>query len=308
MTPQEVREQQQLAVDQKLRAKREQRLNDVGNLATIPEEEVSIGQLNYHGDALRRSDPIKYAGVQRQILTKFVNSQMVNGTDYGKIDRIPKPFLFKQGAEKIANLFNWGVTVECVRHVEDFDKPFFHYVYKGIVKDRSGFEVATYDGSCNSKEKSVAAGMNDPYACNSIMKRAEKRAFVGAVLLASNASSFFSSPGAEKDTSIPDERPKWEGQTIDAQVVEEKDLIISEAQRRRLFAISTDAGYSTDALKAMLATYGIESSKDIKVSQYELICKAAENKPMAAFWNAQVAPAPEPEPAPIEREPIPALA
>ena len=48
--------------------------------------------------------------------------------------------------------------------------------------------------------------------------------------------------------------------------------IISEAQRKRLFAISKEAGKSTEQVKAILAVYGYGSTTDIARADYELIC------------------------------------
>jgi hypothetical protein len=340
MTPQEIREQQQFAVDQKLRAKREERLNDVGGLALLPAEEVTLGQFNYHGDALRRLDPIKYSLIQRNLLIHLVKNELIEGHDYGLIPGCgDKPALKKPGAERIADFFQYSIEVDCTSKFEDYDKGLFAYTYKATVRRKDGSFVQC-EANCNSKEKKYGQRkVNKQYASekekqsaigessyydkkerktthywvlnnedifsivNTIMKMSEKRAIVGAVLLASNASGFFENAEQMTPREVPENRPTWD---IEAQVVDE-DPVISEPQRRRLFAIATESGYSTDgtAMKAMLETYGVESSKTIKVSQYELICKAAENKAMAAFWNSQVAP--DPELKPIEREPIPAL-
>lgn len=52
---------------------------------------------------------------------------------------------------------------------------------------------------------------------------------------------------------------------------------ISDAQRRRLFKLASDAGKSVDSIKAYLAeTWGITSSKAIPVNLYDSICQWAE--------------------------------
>lgn len=58
--------------------------------------------------------------------------------------------------------------------------------------------------------------------------------------------------------------------------------IISDAQRKRLFAISSKLGVSDASMKEILGTYGYESSKDIKKADYEKIvseCEARGNVP-----------------------------
>lgn len=53
---------------------------------------------------------------------------------------------------------------------------------------------------------------------------------------------------------------------------------ISEAQKKRFYAIAKGTGYSDDEIKAHLATLGIEHTADILKSQYEELCAWAEAK------------------------------
>jgi hypothetical protein len=306
-------------LEAKLKAAKDARLANVGDLAIAPVEEITLGKFNYHGDALRLQDPIKYAAIQRNLMVKFVQTQMQEGTDFGTIPGIKEKCLFKPGAERLATLFNYSISIDCVERHTDYEKGFFAFTYKATIKDCVGRSISECEGNCNSKEKKYAQRtVGEKYATesqkatgkkqksekgnwveyvipnediysqvNTLMKMSQKRAVVGAVILACNASSFFKNAENLAEMPIPENRPVWEGETIDADIVDENPLI-SEPQQRRLFAIATEAGYVTDALKAMLATYGIESTKGIKISQYDLVCKAAENKSMAAFWNSQV--------------------
>jgi hypothetical protein len=274
--------------EEKINQLKRDRLSDDGGLLDLPPESVSLAKFNYHGDALRLKDPIKHAALQRNILQTFVQSQMIDGTDYGKVAQVPKPFLFKQGAEKLLTLFNYGISIESVRHIEDFDKPFFHYVYLATVRDRTGFVLAQCEGSCNSKEKAYQSDKVDLYgACNSIMKKAEKRSFVGAVLLATNASGFFENPAKEQEMKVADSRPTWD---IDAEVVEDRPALITDGQRKRFWAIANKSGYTKPAVKVWLSSMGIESTSNIETNQYELLCKQAENPDLAKFWNTQSTP------------------
>jgi len=52
--------------------------------------------------------------------------------------------------------------------------------------------------------------------------------------------------------------------------------VISEPQRKRLFAISKKAGISEEDIKAFLLTYGFTSSKLITKDKYEEICTKVE--------------------------------
>ena len=68
------------------------------------------------------------------------------------------------------------------------------------------------------------------------------------------------------------ETPKDSGQTPSIEV-------ISEAQRKRLYAIYKGAGKSDDEVKVHLhEKYKVESSKEILKKDYEEICKWAETK------------------------------
>ena len=53
--------------------------------------------------------------------------------------------------------------------------------------------------------------------------------------------------------------------------------VISEPQRKRLFAISKKAGVTDEEMKAFLVGYGFTSSKLITRDKYEEICTRAEN-------------------------------
>jgi hypothetical protein len=150
------------------------------------------------------------------------------GTDYSVIPGTDKPTLLKPGAEKLATAFALAVDFVLQNKVEDWDKGFFHYEYQCRLTHRpTGTLVATCSGSANTKEsryrwrtipswKASEADKaravrteqrrkkdggyftiyvvenDDPYTLvNTVSKMAQKRAFVGAVLLATNASDSF---------------------------------------------------------------------------------------------------------------------
>jgi hypothetical protein len=287
--------QQEIEImEKKLRAQKEKRLSDVGDLAILPPEDVTLGQFDCHGEALRKVDPIKYATIQRNLLVSFIQSQMIKGQDYGLIPGCgQKSALFKSGAERITTLFNFSTGIDSVDRFTDWDKGFFAFTYKATVRDSRGRILAECVGNCNSKESKYIK--QDSFSIvNTIEKMAQKRAIVGAVILACNASGLLSNAEAMTEREVPQNRPQWA--TIDAEIVPEPK-IISEAQRKRFFAIANQSGYTKPAIKAWLLTMGIESTSNIELSQYDLLCKQAENAGLAEFWNAQVQK-PEKEPLP----------
>ena len=162
---------------------------------------------------------------QYNMMVQYVNMVMKKGIDYGEIPGTDKPTLLKPGAEKLQRLFKLRSTFETVDIKEDWDKPFFYYRYKCQVW--SGDQViAECEGSTNSYEKKYRyrnvyenkataeekeTGLRmektskkgsayivyrvenkEPFdIVNTFQKMAQKRAYVGAILLAANASEFF---------------------------------------------------------------------------------------------------------------------
>ena len=162
---------------------------------------------------------------QYNMMVQYVQKVMKKGIDYGEIPGTKKPTLLKPGAEKLQRLFKLRSTFETINIKEDWDKPFFYYRYKCQVWSRDQV-IAECEGSTNSYEKKYRyryvfsnkatpeekengtkmerVGRNGkPYTSyrienneifdqvNTLQKMAQKRAYVGAILLAANASEFF---------------------------------------------------------------------------------------------------------------------
>jgi len=131
----------------------------------------------------------------RAITTVMREGVMREGVDYGKIPGSKKNVLLKPGAEKLAALFGITIRVELTQSVEDWENGFFYYRYKAIA-EKNGRVLAETEGSTNSRERRYAnqikKGRATPYdLVNTLQKMAQKRAIVGAVLLATGASEFF---------------------------------------------------------------------------------------------------------------------
>lgn len=160
-------------------------------------------------------------------IQQFVSEQLKEGEDYGVIPGVAKPSLLKPGAEKLCNIFGFGVEMIEVDKLEDWDRGFFNYTYKAVIRNkRTGLVESECIGSCNSKEAKYAyrwipefkasepdkaradkhevrkskSGKDfvwfrlpneDIYSqVNTLQKMAQKRAMVGAVLIATRASGF----------------------------------------------------------------------------------------------------------------------
>lgn len=134
---------------------------------------------------------LKEAETRLEQFKKFIASQMIERIDYGKIPGIPKPSLFKPGAEKLCNIFGFAPHFDIVDQIKDWQRGFFHYQIKcRLISKRSGNIIAEGVGSCNSKEKRYRN--QDAFTLdNTILKMAKKRAHVDATLTATRASGEF---------------------------------------------------------------------------------------------------------------------
>ncbi|MBQ7668330.1 MAG: hypothetical protein IJS47_03290 [Clostridia bacterium] len=153
-----------------------------------------------------------------QMHTVLQNS-LVKDYDYGIIPGTTKPTLLKPGGEKICMLFNVYPEYEFLKVTEEYEKNFFSYNLKCILK-RDGETMAEGVGSCNSKEKKYryifvnevpenylgsSEKVIDKYGntkykienqdlcnfANTILKMAKKRAFIDAVLQLASLSDIF---------------------------------------------------------------------------------------------------------------------
>ena len=82
----------------------------------------------------------------------FVRDDLKEDRDYGSVPGVPKPFLWKPGAERICFLYGLAPSYEIDADV-DYDKPFFAYTIKcTLTHSRSGKVVGQGVGSANSYE------------------------------------------------------------------------------------------------------------------------------------------------------------
>jgi hypothetical protein len=172
---------------------------------------------------------ITHMAQMRNALIAFTKEVLVKDQDYGVVPGVQKPTLLKPGAEKLMNLFGMSVEFECTDKILDIQSKFIAYTYKATARNRDGRVVTQCEGSVNSYEpkyrylwiekpkpnqamqdlmKAEGTGKFRKSAGgwiwvertenpdliglqNTMQKMAQKRAFVGAMLLATNASEFF---------------------------------------------------------------------------------------------------------------------
>lgn len=158
-----------------------------------------------------------------QNYNEFIDSQLSENIDFGKVPGVEKPSLLKPGAEKLEKLF--FLTHEKTQVEKIVDPGFVKYTYRTTIFDKNGNIKATCEGTCNSKETKYrytnvnAKDANDEQKRNgqqikrngqygeyvvyrvekkdfydvenTIMKMAQKRSYVGAILEATNSSGRF---------------------------------------------------------------------------------------------------------------------
>ncbi len=170
---------------------------------------------------------VEQAVARQRAFYGFIKEILVDGVDYAAIPGTEKKSLMKPGAEKLANAFAFSIQCDPVKELEDWDKGRFYFQYRCELRHRAtGVLISTCNGSANSMEGKyrwrnisenkateaekaravrtetrkgrygpynvVVVENDDPYTLvNTLQKMAQKRAFVGAVLLATNASAVF---------------------------------------------------------------------------------------------------------------------
>lgn len=110
---------------------------------------------------------------------------LTEGTDYGKVKGIPKPFLSLSGAQKCAKYYGYSHTFEIQEAVEQHAEKF--YFYRVLCRVSDATNIGDMVGSCSTHD---SGKQNAPP--NTILKMAEKRAYVSAVLYVTAGSGVFS--------------------------------------------------------------------------------------------------------------------
>lgn len=194
-----------------------------------------------------------------------------------------------RGAQSIiTGKFLGSAIGECSSDEEKYRwrKPICDEEFNETPEDRRREVWKKYDGKAY-KAKQVRMSPAD--VANTILKMADKRAMVALALTTTAASDIFTqdiedlSPevaeavgeGSEKATKIDPPKPKAESSSA-AKPAGDK---ISEAQRKRFFAIWKGAGKVEAEVKAyLLEHFGSEHSADITRAGYEAACSWAEAK------------------------------
>lgn len=188
-----------------------------------------------------------------QMLQDFVKEIMIPGQDYGVVPGVPKPTLFKPGAEKLTDIFGFSKQVEILNRIEDWESGIFSYEVKvSLINKRNQLIEAEGIGSCNTREKKYRS--QDPYnVINTVLKMAKKRALIDAVLSATRSSGIFTQDIEDLDqpNTVPTatQRPQSLPATIPAQP---NYAMITQPQMRKIQTLAEAIGMNPQHVQAII--------------------------------------------------------
>ena len=190
--------------------------------------------------------------------------ELIRDVDFGKVPKAKTPTLFKSGAEKVLLGYGLYYDTEIVDTYKDFQHGVFYYEVIAKAYDQNGKVVRTGVGCCNTNESSfgTAGGYN---SANNCLKKAKKRAVVDLALTLGSLSNAFTQ-------DIEDDNNEQRA----SQLLSDNDPITPK-QTKRIFAIASTNGITIEQAKALLVTWGFESTKSITQKDYDEICEKLEN-------------------------------
>lgn len=203
------------------------------------------------------------------------NSTLKRDVDFGMITYVDKktgetknvsskPTLYKSGAEKI--LLGMGVPydIEIADSYKDHKEGFYYYEVIAKARDKDGNVIRVGLGCANTNEKNNGTASAFDTA-NSMLKKAKKRAVVDLAISLASASDWFVQD--IEDTT---------NESRMSNLQSDEDFINSK-QIKRIFAIAQSKEITTEQAKTLLVSWGFNSTKEIKVKDYDSICERLEN-------------------------------
>lgn len=215
--------------------------------------------------------------IQRQMLKTFVSKELRAEIDYGVIPGTDKPSLYKPGGEKLKMLFGLGARFEVLSKELDRKENYLSYEHKCEVYHlKTGRVIAECIGTCNSQEKKYATrakyegkkpnrkfvGMEPTPVSdvqNTISKMSQKRAFVGAIILATGASDFFT-----QDMEDYEEGP---GMPIESGNTESKSQFSDDDRTKKLKGLLDNCRKVGISEKDICAKFNVQKPLDLTDAQ-----------------------------------------
>lgn len=236
---------------------------------------------NTAGELVDITDDI-VASAERRIehIKKITTLALKNTNENDWVDQNGKPYLTASGAEKIARLFgvSWKILKNEKIITEDEKNKFYFYQVTGVFSLAGKNDNVEAVGTCSSKDQFFAkvSGNWKPTSEideTNIMKAAYSNCIANGITRLLGI------------RNLTWEQVKLGGVNVD-KVAKVKYAsggagggLISEAQRKRLWAMCKQAGILEDTLKRHIEEkYKITTTKEIKKSDYDAICKWVEEQ------------------------------
>lgn len=228
------------------------------------------------------------ASAERRIaqIDKIITLSIRRTNENDWVDQQGKPYLTASGAEKIARLFgiSWKILKSEKILTSDEKGQFYFYQVTGVFTLGGGKDSVESVGTCSSKDQFFAKHTitNESGEKEKVLKPLSE---VDETNIMKAAYSNCVANGITRLLGI--RNLTWE--QVKAGGIDQNKAaavkyanggagggLISEAQAKRLYAISKGAKKTDEQMKAIMAEYGYASSKEIKKEHYEDICKRAE--------------------------------
>ena len=172
--------------------------NDTGEVVVQPPE-ISTDLVLGAGVAVMSPEQAKKAVDYLQDIKKSI---LIERVDYGLIPGMKKPSLYKAGAQKLCAFFNLAATYETESANEQPEQGFYSYRMKCSLHHRGTGQLwGSGVGVAMSSEKG-----REGNPANTLIKMAQKRAFLQATLDATFSSELFTQDIEDYVGGIP-ERP-----------------------------------------------------------------------------------------------------
>lgn len=197
-----------------------------------------------------------------------VTIQLMRETDFGVIPGTKKPCLFKSGAERVVMGYGISTSFSVEKAIEEYEgeSPYFYFRVKcsfDKIVDGQAFHITDGYGCANSNEKSCGrAGKFD--LANARLKIAKKRALVDGALMIGQLSNMFAQDIENEDFIEQGEKKLAENLDDNA--------TITVNQRKRIYAIAAQNGFSQPAAKKAITDAGFASTTEIKQKDYDGVC------------------------------------
>lgn len=180
------------------------------------------------------------------------------------------------GAEKLANPFGivWDRPIVTKHEREDAEGRFYEYEVEGILKAGALKRWGWFTGNCSSRDQFFSA-RGAKVEEGDIRKAAFSNWLVNGIArligIRNPTPEMLASAGLKLDRIT---KPDYSGGQRTAEGGGDK---ISEAQRKRLWAICKDKGVSEEALRNYIEEkHGFKSTGDVTRKTYEAICAWAD--------------------------------